>query len=62
MIILALEFLEVAFLPYSTTIHPDSAVSENTIAVKLFQPLLHIATPIKAYQVEDQASVSNRAI
>jgi hypothetical protein len=28
------------YLPYSTTIHPDSAVSESTIAAKLLQPLL----------------------
>jgi hypothetical protein len=40
MIIPTPEFLEEIFLPYSTTIHPDSAVSENTIAVKLLQPLL----------------------
>jgi hypothetical protein len=54
MIIPTPESLEVMYLPYSTTIHPNSAVSESTLAAKLF--------PIKAYQVEDQASASNRAI
>jgi hypothetical protein len=33
------ESLKVMYRPYSTTIHPNSAVSESTIAAKLFQPL-----------------------
>jgi hypothetical protein len=39
MIIPVPESLEVMYYPYSTTIHPNSAVSESTIAAKLFQPL-----------------------
>jgi hypothetical protein len=40
MIIPTQDVLVEIFHPDSTTIHPDLAVSENTIAVTLFQPLL----------------------